>query len=106
MNIAKSSRARAIAFILGSAWLNVGNAIAEQTIDKLGMEISDRELQAIQKAMEYGREISKAAEKVNGLPYRRDAHAKATGCVRATFTVNPDIPEYLQHSVFATPGKA
>lgn len=106
MNIAKSSRACAIAFILGSTWLNVGNALAEQMIDKLGMEISDRELQAIQKAMEYGREISKAAEKVNGLPYRRDAHAKATGCVRATFTVNPDIPEYLQHSVFATPGKA
>ncbi|GAB1256256.1 hypothetical protein NBRC116494_07580 [Aurantivibrio plasticivorans] len=72
-------------------------------IDTLGMIISEEEKAAIATAMEYGREISRAAEKVNGLPYRRDAHAKATGCVRATFSVNGDIPEHYQHSVFKSP---
>lgn len=88
------------------AFMFCNHAMAIPPIDKLGMQISDREMQAIELAMQYGREISKAAEKVNGLPYRRDAHAKATGCVRATFTVNPDIPSYLQSSVFSEPGKA
>jgi len=73
-------------------------------IDTLGMDISEQEKQAIIMAMHFGREISSAAEKVNGLPYRRDAHAKATGCVRATFTVNNDIPPHFHHSVFQNPG--
>jgi len=73
-------------------------------IDTLGMEISDQEKEAIAKAMQYGQEISRLAEKKNGLPYRRDAHAKATGCVRATFTVNSDIPTQFLHSVFQNPG--
>lgn len=74
-------------------------------IDTLGMEVSEQEKIAIAKAMEYGREISRAAEKINGLPYRRDAHAKATGCVRATFSVNGDIAPHFQHSVFSEPGR-
>jgi len=74
-------------------------------LDTLGMELSPQEIDAINHAMEYGREISAIAEKTNGLPYRRDAHAKATGCVRANFSVNGDIPRYYQHSVFATPGR-
>ena len=74
-------------------------------IETLGMDISPQEQAAITKAMQYGREISRAAEKVNGLPYRRDAHAKATGCVKATFTVNKDIPERFRHSVFQEPGR-
>lgn len=74
-------------------------------IDTLGMEVSEQEKIAIAKAMQYGREISKAAEKINGLPYRRDAHAKATGCVRATFSVNGDIADHFQHSVFSQPGR-
>lgn len=74
-------------------------------LDTLGMELSDQEIAAIQRAMELGREISRRAEKINGLPYRRDAHAKATGCVRATFSVNGDIPEKYRYSVFAEPGR-
>jgi catalase len=73
-------------------------------IDTLGMNISTEEKQAIVKAMEFGRKISRAAEKVNGLPYRRDAHAKGSGCVRASFTVNSDIPNQFRHSVFKQPG--
>ncbi|WP_317932937.1 catalase family protein [Halioxenophilus sp. WMMB6] len=73
-------------------------------VDTLGMTISDAEKAAIVQAMQYGQQISAAAEKINGKPYRRDAHAKATGCVRATFTINDDIPKQFQHTVFAEPG--
>ncbi len=34
---------------------------------------------------------------------RRDAHAKAIGCVRAEFTVSSDVPQSLRHGIFATP---
>lgn len=84
------------------------SATAEQSstiVDTLGMDIAPEEIKAIQTAMRLGPKISEAAEKVNGLPYRRDAHAKATGCVRATFSVNGDIPEHFQHSVFSQPGR-
>ena len=70
---------------------------AQQVIDDtielplLGMDVSEQEQQAIKRAIEFGREISRIAQTQNGLPYRRDAHAKATGCLRATFSVNGDI---------------
>lgn len=82
---------------------DVAAATTFPAFDTLGMELSEEEKQAITRAMEYGRTISSYAEKQNGLPYRRDAHAKATGCVRATFSVNGDIPAHLRHSVFAHP---
>ncbi len=37
---------------------------------------------------------------------RRGVHAKDHGCVKATFVVNPDVPEALRTGVFATPGKS
>lgn len=37
--------------------------------------------------------------------YKRDAHAKPHGCVRAVMTVNEDIPEELRHGVFSEPGR-
>ena len=69
------------------------------------MQISEQEQQAITNSIKYARQISKISESKNGLPYRRDAHAKATGCLRATFSVNGDIPEHFQHSVFSQPGE-
>ncbi|MGD9544395.1 MAG: catalase family protein [Methylocystis sp.] len=36
---------------------------------------------------------------------RRGVHPKDHGCVKATFTVNPDIPQNYRAGVFATPGK-
>lgn len=36
---------------------------------------------------------------------RRGVHPKDHGCVKATFTVNPDIPENYKVGVFATPGR-
>lgn len=79
-------------------------AIDASQIDTLGMDISDAEKEAIAKAMHYGRQISRMAEKQNGLPYRRDAHAKATACVRATFTVKDDIAPQFLHSALHKPG--
>ena len=79
-------------------------ALAPIEIDTLGMAISEEEIEAIKLAIAYGPQISQAAEKVNGLPYRRDAHAKATGCVRARFTVNDDIDTRHRHSIFQQPG--
>jgi len=38
--------------------------------------------------------------------YKRDAHAKPHGCVRAVMTVNKNIPEQFQHGVFNEPGRA
>lgn len=40
-----------------------------------------------------------------GAPMTRDVHAKAHGCVRATFTVAPDVPTDLRAGVFSEPGK-
>ncbi|PPC89501.1 MAG: hypothetical protein CTY36_15635, partial [Methylocystis sp.] len=36
---------------------------------------------------------------------RRGVHPKDHGCVKATFTVNSDIPPNYRAGVFATPGK-
>lgn len=74
-------------------------------LDKLGMDLSDSEMQAIEQSITSARQISKRAEAKNGLPYRRDAHAKATGCVRATFSINPGIPERFRYSIFQQPGQ-
>lgn len=35
----------------------------------------------------------------------RGVHPKSHGCVKATFTINPDIPPVLQIGLFAEPGK-
>ncbi|MEM1140975.1 MAG: catalase family protein [Pseudomonadota bacterium] len=67
--------------------------------------LTPQEAAAVQSAITSAREISKRAEKVNGLPYRRDAHAKATGCVRALFSINNDIPERFRYSLFGEPAR-
>ncbi|MEM1191598.1 MAG: catalase [Pseudomonadota bacterium] len=64
------------------------------------------EASAVASSMSSARQISQRAEAINGAPFRRDAHAKATGCVRALFEVNGDIPERYRHGVFATPARA
>jgi catalase len=38
-------------------------------------------------------------------PVRRAAHAKAHGCVKATFEVDPALPEPLRVGTFSTPGQ-
>ncbi|WP_406829122.1 catalase family protein [Microbulbifer sp. ARAS458-1] len=79
-------------------------------VDTLGMDIPDDELEAIVSAIQSARAISTAAHKLNspryGNHYRRDAHAKTTGCVRAEFEINGDIPSRFQHSIFSEPGRS
>ena len=36
---------------------------------------------------------------------RRGVHAKSHGCLKATFTVSPDLPEKFQVGLFAKPGE-
>lgn len=37
---------------------------------------------------------------------RRGQHAKATGCVTATFRIADDVPSHLQHGIFSQPGRS
>lgn len=120
--ISTSGRAVALACAFGTltaaqAWSaqsarSDGPDIAEaldNSIEKLGMDVSADEREAIASAIVSAREISRIAHQHNGPEYgdhyRRDAHAKATGCLRAEFEVNGDIPAQFQHSVFAQPGQ-
>ncbi|WP_299599491.1 catalase family protein [uncultured Microbulbifer sp.] len=79
-------------------------------LNTLGMDISEAEQAAIVSAIQSAWEISAAAHKLNspryGNHYRRDAHAKATGCVRAEFEINGDIPGEFRHSIFSNPGRS
>lgn len=85
--------------------LGINSQAVALEIDDLGMGLTDSEKAAIAVSMESAQKISTWAAKINGRPYRRDAHAKATGCTRATFTVNGDIPEQFRYGVFSQPGK-
>lgn len=76
-----------------------------ENLTELNMVMSEPELRATARSMYYGRQVAKAAEAINGRPFRRDAHAKATGCVRARFIIDGDIPEQYQHSIFSQPGQ-
>ncbi|GLQ70803.1 catalase family protein [Vibrio penaeicida] len=94
---------------LTSIYLGVAAALVSYSsfsMDEVSAEMgmSQPEFDAVQSSIISAREISRRAEEYNGRPYRRDAHAKATGCVRATFTVNPDIPERFQQSLFSKVG--
>lgn len=94
---------------LTSIYLGVAAALVSYSsfsMDEVSAEMgmSQPEFDAVQSSIISAREISRRAEEYNGIPYRRDAHAKATGCVRATFTVNPDIPERFQQSLFSKVG--
>ncbi|QIL89626.1 catalase [Microbulbifer sp. SH-1] len=81
----------------------------DASIQQLGMDVSSAERDAIASAMLAGLDVSRAAQQQNspryGDRFRRDAHAKATGCLRAEFEVNGDIPNQFRHSVFANPGR-
>jgi hypothetical protein len=48
---------------------------------------------------------SKTAPGFSSATYRRDVHAKAHGCVNATFRVNDNLPERFKWGVFAQPGQ-
>lgn len=112
-----TSTALALAFFCELSLADQGQESRQDTlraldasINQLGMEISPQERAAIASAVHAGREVSRIAQTHNsprhGERFRRDAHAKASGCVRAEFEVNGDIPAQFRHSVFADPGRS
>ncbi|MFT7558912.1 MAG: hypothetical protein ACI93R_000815 [Flavobacteriales bacterium] len=72
-------------------------------LETFGMDLSVQEISAISSSINSARQVSKISQTKNSGLYRRDAHAKATGCVRAKFIINGDIPDRFQHSVFSSP---
>ncbi len=51
-------------------------------------------------------ELAKAYPEGAGGMVRRDAHAKAHGCVKAIFRTDPELPQDLRAGTFAGPGQA
>lgn len=64
-----------------------------------GEEALDREIAALSVAV-----LKKERAAIAGV-MTRDVHAKAHGCVRAEFTVDPGLPADLREGVFAEPGR-
>ncbi|MEO1080307.1 MAG: catalase [Pseudomonadota bacterium] len=102
-------RSRVLAFSLLLPALSAGADVAVSDDDLttlLSFGLTLPEASAVASSMSSARQVSQRAEAINGSPFRRDAHAKATGCVRALFEVNGDIPEAYRHGVFATPARS
>ena len=67
-------------------------------------QIDPNELDLLPSIIASARRAVDEAQKVSGPIFRRDAHAKAHGCVMATFTVRDDLPEQYRTAVFV-PGR-
>lgn len=67
-------------------------------------KIDPTELDLLPSILASGRRLVDEVQKQSGPTYRRDAHAKAHGCVTAEFTVRDDLPETLRTRVFV-PGR-
>ncbi len=70
----------------------------------VGENVDARELYFVPSIVASARKLVDDVQKESGPTYRRDAHAKAHGCVTATFTVREDLPEALRTGVFV-PGR-
>lgn len=70
----------------------------------MGEQLDPSELELLPSTIASGRRLVDEVEKKAGSPFRRDAHAKAHGCVSAEFTVRDDLPEVLRTRVFV-PGR-
>lgn len=84
---------------------SIEELISEVDFSKEGVIVSEQEKEAVISSMKLARNLAKLATEKNGYPYRRDVHVKGTGCVRAEFSVNGDIPKRFQHSIFSDPGQ-
>ena len=67
-------------------------------------KIEPSEIYLVPSIVASARKLVDDVQKQSGPIYRRDAHAKAHGCLRATFTVRDDLPEALRAGVFV-PGR-
>lgn len=66
-----------------------------------GATSSSDERAAIDRVAQLTRSKHEREYQPNIRPMLRDQHAKAHGCVRADFTVAPDVPTELKHGLFA-----
>lgn len=65
--------------------------------------VPPNEAASIQKIVDIIEKQVKDAYSTGQRPALRDAHAKAHGCVKATFSVTSNLPEQLRQGVFAGP---
>jgi len=67
---------------------------------KVGEQIDPSERYLVPSIVASARRLVDKVQKESGPLYRRDAHAKAHGCLTATFTVRDDLPEAMRTGVF------
>ena len=67
-------------------------------------KVDPSELDFVPSIIASARRLVDHVQEESGPVFRRDAHAKGHGCVTATFTVRPDLPEELRAGVFV-PGR-
>ncbi len=93
-----------VMLVAAAAWMGIRYAVQDPDVPVTTYEVvppgeRDATVRLVRRAVEVITEESKPDRL-----YKRDAHAKPHGCVRAVMRVNPDIPERLRHGVFARPG--
>jgi hypothetical protein len=66
----------------------------------VGEQIDPSERYLVPSIVASARKLVADVQKQSGPIYRRDAHAKAHGCLMATFTVREDLPEAMRAGVF------
>jgi len=71
---------------------------------QVGEQIDPSERYLVPSIVASARKLVDDVQKQSGPTYRRDAHAKAHGCLTATFTVRDDLPKEMRTGVFV-PGR-
>jgi catalase len=66
----------------------------------VGEQIDPSERYLVPSIVASARKLVDDVQKQSGPLYRRDAHAKAHGCLTATFTVRDDLPQAMRTGVF------
>ena len=67
---------------------------------QVGEQIDPSERYLVPSIVASARRLVDDVQQQSGPLYRRDAHAKAHGCLTATFTVRDDLPEAMRTGVF------
>ena len=67
---------------------------------QVGEQIDPSERYLVPSIVASARRLVDDVQKQSGPLYRRDAHAKAHGCLTATFTVRQDLPQSMRTGVF------
>ncbi len=79
-------------------------AASAATRPDVAEKIDPSEIYLVPSIVASARRLVDDVQQQSGPLYRRDAHAKAHGCLTATFTVRDDLPEALRTGVFV-PGR-